>query len=244
MAESHSRTELRRLADEFEGLAGHWRRQRASCVGQLQQAFAHFGVGPQSETADRYERASRQAWLLLPPDARAECDGWPAFVEKWTGKHLPRSLPDVSEATADAILCYLCGAPTDQAPVGGGQGQGQTTVKSKKGTVANEAREKIIAALTLHHDFDGDSCMNMDFATGVELAQKAGVDRGTVSRFFKKAFGGYEAYRGICTRGNTGRLIAELQKLRDEELSRLGFGDEPINHPGHRRRSAGNRDRD
>lgn len=239
--ESQSRTELRALVDEFGELAGQWRRQRASYVGQLQQTFACLGVGPPLEVAERYDRARKQAWILLPPDARAGCATFREFVEGQTGEPLPGSLPDASEASADAILRYLCGAPTGQA----GGGQGQTKVKSKKGTVPNEAREKIIAALTLHHDFDGDSCMNMDFATGADLAREAGVHRGTVTRFFKTEFdGGYEAYRGICTRGNTGRLIAALQKLRDEELSRLGFGDEPINHPGHRRRSAGNRDRD
>lgn len=240
MAESQTRTELRRLVDEFEGLARFVREHGGPKYLGIVEAASW--VDPCRDFSERFRRLRVMAWKLLPADARAGCDGWPAFVEKWTGRPLSGSRSQAAKTCADAILCYLCEAPTDQA--GGGQGREQTKVKSKKGTVANEAREKIIAALTLHHDFDGDSCMNMDFATGADLARKAGVDRATVTRFFTKEFDGYEAYRGACTRGDTGRLIAALRKLRDEEPSRLGFGDEPTSNPGHRRRSAGNRDRD
>jgi hypothetical protein len=112
-----SHSELRRLVDEFGELAGQWRRQRASYVGQLQQAIAHFGVGPQSETVERYERARRQAWLLLPPDARAGCTSFREFVEGQTGEPLSGSLPTSAESCADAILRYLCESATDQSDV-------------------------------------------------------------------------------------------------------------------------------
>ena len=119
MAESQSRTELRALVDEFGELARLWKERARYCPAQITEALIALGERvPLTEVAERYERARRQAWLLLPPEARAECDGWAAFVEKWTGEPLPGSLPDASEASADAILRYLCGAPTDQA--GGG----------------------------------------------------------------------------------------------------------------------------
>ncbi|MDY0170351.1 MAG: hypothetical protein RBS80_27650 [Thermoguttaceae bacterium] len=116
MAESHSRTELRRLVDEFGGLARFAREHGGPKYLGLAEAATYRS--PLRDCPERFRRLRVMAWRLLPADARAGCASFREFVEKWTGKSFPRSLPASAESSADAILRYLCEAPTDQAPAG------------------------------------------------------------------------------------------------------------------------------
>jgi hypothetical protein len=110
--------------------------------------------------------------------------------------------------------------------VAAGQGPTSRTTKSKRSTERGEGREKIIAALTAHHQYEGDGCLNQDPITNNELARKAGVANSTVSAFFKKEFKGYAQYRAICKKGASD-LAAALKLLRGEYSPHLLFGRTP-----------------
>ena len=95
----------------------------------------------------------------------------------------------------------------------------------KRSTVVGEAQEKIIAALTLHHEYQDESCLNLEPIGGNELARKAKTGKGSVSRFFKKQFGGHGQYRAACR--DKVKLAASLRLLNDEFAPKHLFGKTP-----------------
>lgn len=95
-------------------------------------------------------------------------------------------------------------------------------VGGKRSTVKGEARAKIIGALTLHHKYQDGSSLNLEPIRGNELARKASVGKSSVSRFFKKQFGGYDKYRAACR--DTAILVPSLQLLNDEFAPRHFLG--------------------
>jgi hypothetical protein len=86
--------------------------------------------------------------------------------------------------------------------------------KLKRGTERGEAREKIIAALCLHHRYEDGSCLNLVPIGNNELARKLGVGPATVSEFFKREFKGHRKYCSTCR--ETATLVAALKMLRGE----------------------------
>jgi hypothetical protein len=81
--------------------------------------------------------------------------------------------------------------------------------------VRGEARAKLIAALTEHHQYAKDSYLNQEPIGNNELAKKADVSKHAASKFFKKVFKGHAKYRACCI-NNTSSLIAVLKWLNDE----------------------------
>lgn len=90
----------------------------------------------------------------------------------------------------------------------------QTQRKPKRSTHCDEAREKIISGLTEHHKYDSGSCLNADPIGNNTLAKRVGVSNSSCSRFFNKAFGGYDKYKVVCR--DPARLIAAIKCLRGE----------------------------
>ncbi len=84
----------------------------------------------------------------------------------------------------------------------------------KRGTKRNGTEPKIIAALTKHHRFSEDSCLNLEPIKVRELAKQAEVSAPSASRFFDKKFDGYDKYKVICL--NPGRLVDQIKALRGE----------------------------
>lgn len=99
-------------------------------------------------------------------------------------------------------------ADTGQSP------QHATAPRSKKSTARGEGREKLISALTKHHQYDDGGCLVMDPISNNELARRAGVRQSTASAFFKKEFKGYAKYRAICR--DAGRLADSLKALNGD----------------------------
>jgi hypothetical protein len=86
--------------------------------------------------------------------------------------------------------------------------------KPKRSTKRGDARAKIIAGLTAHHEYQEGGCGNLA-AIGVrELAGEIGVSPDSVTRFFKKEFGeerGHTGYQAACRNAPyaiTGRTVA------------------------------------
>jgi hypothetical protein len=84
----------------------------------------------------------------------------------------------------------------------------------KRSTEKGEARLKLIAALTKHHDYAHGSCLNLEPVGNNELAQLADVSVSTASEFFNKQFGGHTKYRALCQ--DVTLLVAALKLLNQE----------------------------
>jgi hypothetical protein len=99
----------------------------------------------------------------------------------------------------------LPGKSTDAPPV---------AKKPKRSTNRGEGREKLIAALTKHHDYATGSCLNLEPIGNNELADEVKVSGSTASAFFKEQFGGHDKYVVTCR--DSGRLADALKALRGE----------------------------
>ena len=101
----------------------------------------------------------------------------------------------------------------------------QTTKKPKRSTVRGEARIKLIAALTKHHKYADDCCLNLEPVGNNELARQVGVDQATASAFFKSQFSSHVKYRAMCS--DAAKLTASLKLLNGEFAPHLLYGARP-----------------
>ena len=88
--------------------------------------------------------------------------------------------------------------------------------KPKRSTTSGEARIKLIAALTAHHEYEDGGCLNWEPIGCRQLADLADVSEASSSRFFMAEFGGHSKYKATCARGAGGRLIDKLRNLNGE----------------------------
>jgi hypothetical protein len=122
----------------------------------------------------------------------------------------PETAPRVRHLSAPAPLATESLAPA---------------TKPKRSTMRGEAREKIIAALTEHHQYSKDSCLNTDPIGVAELGKKAKVSKSSVSEFFKVQFKGHIRYRKVCQ--DVSKLMASLKMIRGEYSPHILFGRTP-----------------
>jgi hypothetical protein len=97
--------------------------------------------------------------------------------------------------------------------------------KPKRSTERGEGRAKLIAALTAHHKYANDGCLNLEPIGNNELARKADVSESTASAFFEKEFKGHLKYRAACN--DAVRLVAALKLLNGEYSPHVLFGGTP-----------------
>ncbi len=97
-------------------------------------------------------------------------------------------------------------ATTDRTP--------RTTSTRKRSDVNGETRAKLIAALTRHHRYADNGCLNQEPIGNNELARAVGVSPSTASAFFRDRFKGYGKYKALCR--DPGKLVAALKLLNDE----------------------------
>lgn len=81
-------------------------------------------------------------------------------------------------------------------------------VRKKRSTQPGEARLKLKAALTQHHQYEDGGCLNFEPIANNELARHADVDRSTASAFFKREFGSHSRYKTSC---RSNRIIDKLK---------------------------------
>jgi len=105
--------------------------------------------------------------------------------------------------------------------------EGNQSKKSKRSTQRGEAKDKLISALTKHHEYTDGSCLNLAPVGNNELARLAEVSISTASKFFNKQFGGHAEYRAIC--GNITNLVGALKLLNQEYSPQLLYGAKPPN---------------
>ena len=102
-----------------------------------------------------------------------------------------------------------------------GKMESQKKRKQGKASVWSGKQQIVLAALVEYHQLYSTSVENSEPATVAEIAKKAEVNKGTVSRFFKKAFGGYSQYKAYCLEGALGMrlavLIGDVPSLREAQ---------------------------
>jgi len=185
--------------------------------------FYHLAVnGDQKEIVNRWRK------LIEPSLASFYIE-----VDAWVRRRLPKELfADLFGIGASGRDIFPAGG--DEPVKGGGRNSddpNQTSVmraketavtptnKPKRSTEPGEGRTKIIAALSKHHNYAHDSCLNLEpIGVGV-LARLAGVGKATCSRFFNAEFNngeksGHAKYRRAC--GDKDILLHSLKLLRQE----------------------------
>ncbi len=95
----------------------------------------------------------------------------------------------------------------------------------KRSTRRGEGKEKLVAALTKHHEYADGGCLNPEPVECNELARAAGVSNSTASTFFNDKFQGHTEYRGLCR--DSGRLMNALKLLNGEFSPHLLYGRRP-----------------
>jgi hypothetical protein len=116
---------------------------------------------------------------------------------------------------------------------------------NKRSTAKGEAREKIVAALTTHHQYADGGALNHEPIGNNQLAELAKVDKASASGFFKAHFGGHGKYKTLCHR-NFSRVLQALKALNNEFTVEDTYGSGPPEPrlDGRPRNRTGNRDRD
>ena len=96
---------------------------------------------------------------------------------------------------------------------------------SKRSTQRGDAKNKLIAALTKHHDYSNGSCLNLEPIGNNQLARLADVSTGSASNFFRDNFGGIKKYEAICREPS--RLGKSLKALNNEYSPLDLYGNKP-----------------
>jgi hypothetical protein len=103
------------------------------------------------------------------------------------------------------------------------------TRKPKRSTQNGDARAKLIAALTKHHQYADGGCLNQEPIGNNALAELAKVGKASASGFLKEKFGGLEQYQKTCL--NMSSLVATLKLLNNEFAPRHLLSGEPTYKP-------------
>jgi hypothetical protein len=103
--------------------------------------------------------------------------------------------------------------------------EAHTATKPKRSTERGEGREKLISALTKHHDYADGGCLNLEPIGNNELARAAEVSTSTASSFFNRAFKGYTKYKALCR--YSGRLADALKALNGDFAPHDLYGRRP-----------------
>ncbi len=131
-----------------------------------------------------------------------------------------------TDAECEAYWAKLIGEPPLVEPAKQGQpGAGGKTLKPKKKPAKGGQRLKAIAALSAHHQYDGESCLNFEPIGVGELAKLAHVSVGTVTNLLWDAFDGSDGssegfvkYKRACRLKSL--LIDKLKSLNGETRPR------------------------
>jgi hypothetical protein len=86
--------------------------------------------------------------------------------------------------------------------------------QARRGFAKRQTRDRLIDALTSHHQYENGSCLNPEPIGNNDLALMANVSRSTASEFFKREFRGHSKYKLLCRR--SGDLVVALKLLNNE----------------------------
>lgn len=153
-------------------------------------------------------------WILYVLERLIELAAGAFSLEHWeNGSTVLRVQFNLAAASIMAIDHWLSVTPGNQSPK---PPTPNASKKSKKSAGNGDARAKLIAALSKHHDYASGSCLNTEPIGNNELASSrhADVATGSASAFFEKEFGGHLKYRVMCR--DPSALALALKALNDE----------------------------
>ena len=173
---------------------------------------------------------ARRPWLPILRDCLASI---PELAEGLTEEKLRRWLwrnhrvPPTRDLTAEDLVSLLESGLAVPSQAATGKANTPTQAgKQKRGTTKGEASEKIVSALTAHHQYKDGGCLNTEPIGVNNLARQAEVARSSVSLFFEKEFKGHDKYRALCLR-SASEVAAALKILNREYSPHLLYGDCP-----------------
>jgi hypothetical protein len=203
-------------------------RELQDLVCLLHQVFNHYQWGRTGVflNGELDRRPTRWEWPGVPVISKKLLDDL-----EYAARSLVAAQPDQDEAGQGAEFTDNDQSGTAQATSGNTMAADTAVpqkppLRAKCSTASGEARSKLIAALTQHHKYSNDSCLNTEPIGNNQLANQAKVAPSTASNFFKKKFGGWEQYRALCLRSTTD-LVAALKLLNGEYPPLLLYGKAP-----------------
>jgi hypothetical protein len=185
----------------------------------LRLANPRFFVVGESELS-RAELATTREKIqrLRGPNA-----GTASVEERFLRVYWPRINPTLVVIDTSPTSMHVPAAGSPQATESGNQ----PATKPKRSTKKGDARLKIIAALTKHHQYADGSCLNTEPVRVNQLARQAGVgSSSTVTEFFKKQFNGHGQYEALCRR-SPADLVTALKLLNGVYSPHLLYGNTP-----------------
>jgi len=141
-------------------------------------------------------------------------------VKLTRGEPLPVGIVESLRLAADELALPTRPASEPETP---------TRPAGKRSTARGDARLKIVAALTKHHQYAAGSLLNQEPASVAALATRAGVSKSTASGFFTAEFNGHAAYQRACR--DNDKLITSLKLLNNEFSPSLLYGSDPDRTP-------------
>ncbi|HYT87895.1 MAG TPA: hypothetical protein VEL76_04180 [Gemmataceae bacterium] len=201
-------------------LLGYRVRNRDS--GEVEDVFYEVDPADYHDLWTQWRSQLAQYAPPIEPEVRTRADAFKALDS------LLRRLEDLFGPVPVEQARETWAALDLDLPVGKGDSSSPETSPPKKhrrSTEKDEARTKIIAALTKHHKYAKGSCLNQEPIGNNELADKAEVSKSSASRFFKEKFKGRSKYLAICK--DASRLVGALKMLNNEFSPHILYGDRP-----------------
>ena len=148
---------------------------------------------------------------------------WEAYRAIFTGEPVAVEPAEQGQTQPARLVLDVVPVPVAVGPAEQGQtGEGRKTAKPKK---KGGQRLKTIAALSAHHQYDGESCLNLEPIGVGTLAKLAQVSVGTVTNLLWEAFDGskgssmgFVKYKRACQLKNL--LIERLKSLNGDTRPR------------------------
>lgn len=157
---------------------------------------------------------------ICPPDHVLPSTPPSSFFDQKGFHPVPRTQAGATHSGTMAHDAGQAGAPVTIAARPADE---LTPAKPRQSTQRGGAHEKLIAALTAHHQYAAGGCLKLEPIGNNQLARLAGVSNSTASEFFEFKFGGYDKYKALCA--DKAKLIASLRLLNNEYAPQILVGD-------------------
>jgi hypothetical protein len=196
------------------------------------------GLSPAEAITSVKHGGRRSGWAITPTVGPEEFRQAKAQADEALGS-LMEALAElgmlaVYRSSFEALAAKVDAALGPTAPVAAADDEAAPPRKCKGGRPKSAVKgsdAKVIAALNLHHGYEGGGCLsNREPAENRLLAAVFGLSENALSRFLKDKFGkgGHKKYVAACLDGKIGFILADwnrdltqkLANLRTEKLGR------------------------
>jgi len=227
------------LPDELRRAIPAWGKSAVSVQlrNTVEVRLTHFGTQTKQTVAASGGRGLLEYLASRPVRGRASVRILGGEGQAPGGDTTPKALDKIADslqaiaqsqstiAQAQQAIATATERIADSAKGGDGEAPRVVAKKPKRSTNNGDAVDKLIAALTEHHQYATGGCLHWEPIGVRSLAEKAAVSPSTASEFFERNFGGHRAYRRMCR--DSSELTAYLQILNRETPQKNLFGRRP-----------------